>query len=146
MEYLDLLLYANLQRAVQTTATYQPSGKRVPADGFKLSSCPPLEELRPESNQRYAWTDIGYGRLFADYYQSVARYAPERKIWYIYDGKRWTADIGNLQVMELCKALADKLLAYALSITDERQRKAFLESVCKWQVRRNRETVALPHG
>jgi phage/plasmid-associated DNA primase len=59
----------------------------------------------------------------------------------IYDGRRWVPDIGNLQVMELCKALADQLIVYALTLPDEHQRTTFLDCCRKWQVRRNRETI-----
>ena len=70
----------------------------------------------PETNDRYAWTDIGNGNLFADWYENKARYVPERKRWYIYNGRVWEPDSGNLKAMELCKDLADALAVYALSI------------------------------
>lgn len=44
---------------------------------------------------------------------------PERKRWYIYNGRVWEPDSGNLKAMELCKDLADALAVYALSIQDE---------------------------
>lgn len=97
--------------------------------------------LHPETNDRYGWHDIGNGNLFADWFRDRARYVPERKKWFIYNGKIWEPDTGNLRVMELCKKLADKLAVYALSIPDERQRSDYLGFVQRWQRRNYRETV-----
>ena len=65
---------------------------------------------------------------------------PERKKWYIFDGKRWVADIGGLKAMELAKELSDALIVYTASIRDETRRTAFLEVCKKWVQRRFRET------
>lgn len=111
------------------------------SDADALTLCETLHNLHPENNPRYQWTDIGAGRLFADIFQRKARYVPERKVWYCYDGKRWVADIGNLKAMEFCKMLADALMVYALKIEDERARNAYLDYCRKWQLRRNRETI-----
>ena len=100
-----------------------------------------LTELQPESNEKYRWTDNGNGRLFADVFKDKARYVPERKKWYCFDGTRWCEDVGSLKVMELCKKLADNLLKYALTITDEHKRTEFIKHCNKWQIRRNRETI-----
>ena len=94
--------------------------------------------LKPESNERYKWTDIGAGRLFADLYKNIARYVPERGKWFVYDGKRWYPDTGQMKVMELAKQFADSMVVYCLSIQDERLRKAFLEYCTKWQNRGRR--------
>ena len=100
-----------------------------------------LHSFRPEANPRYPSTDIGNSRLFSDYYKRVARYIPERKMWFIYNGKRWEPDIAGLDAMELCKKLADELLVYALKIGDEQVRKDFIDKCKKWQIRRMRETI-----
>lgn len=73
-----------------------------------------LEKLVPEGNPRYTVTYIGNSNLFADHYRDIARYVPERKMWYILTGKMWEPDIGNLQAMELCKRLADELVILRL--------------------------------
>ena len=99
-----------------------------------------LLDLNPESNRRYRNGDLGSGRLFADVFKGIARFVPERKMWYIYDGIRWVPDIGSLKAMELCKDLADALTLYATAIADEGVRTAFLEVCKKWQQRRYRET------
>ncbi|NBJ88633.1 hypothetical protein [Acutalibacter sp. 1XD8-36] len=100
-----------------------------------------LEKLAPESNPRYTVTDIGNSNLFADYYRDIARYVPERKMWYIFTGKLWEPDIGNLQAMELCKKLADELVIYALSLPDGRDRNEYRKAVERWQIRHYREII-----
>lgn len=100
----------------------------------ELSGTDLLDTLRPESNPRYHGTDIGNGRLYSDYYSRVARYVPERKLWYVFQGKRWAPDIGGLNAMQLCKKLADQLMAYALRIPDEQLRKDFIDQSKKWQL------------
>ena len=131
-----------IQKALSgVTDFYKPLGKKTSAlEDFAPGECT-LTKLRPEGNDLYPWTDIGASRLFADYFKSVARYVPERKLWYCYEGGIWVPDTGNLKVMEYCKSLANQLLIYAVSIQDERQRNAFIDYCRKWQVRRYRETV-----
>ena len=100
-----------------------------------------LQNLHPNDNNRYNWSDNGAGRLFADIYKAVARYVPERKSWYFYDGTRWAVDTGNLRVMELCKELADALTLFALGIRNEQDRKMYMDYCSKWQIRGVRLTV-----
>lgn len=100
-----------------------------------------LADLHPEKNERYAWNDIGSGNLFADWYRDAARYVPERKKWFVYSGRVWEPDTGNLRAMELCKKLADNLAIYALSLPEGSVRDDYREFVNRWQVRRNRETI-----
>ncbi|MCI9506134.1 MAG: hypothetical protein HFF62_06015 [Oscillospiraceae bacterium] len=110
------------------------------ADWFEPGSVT-LADLHPENNRRYGWNDIGNGNLFADWYKNEARYVPERKKWFVYNGKAWNPDIGNLRVMEMCKCLADQLAIYALSLEDEQKRQGYLKFVGSWQRRSNRETI-----
>ena len=100
-----------------------------------------LQQTQPENNRNYPWTDIGGGRLFADCFQRIVRYVPERKCWYKYDGGVWAADPGNLFTMERCKGLANDLIRYALTITDEQRKQEYLKYCTKWQNRNVRETI-----
>ncbi|MEY8233809.1 phage/plasmid primase, P4 family [Oscillospiraceae bacterium 50-16] len=100
-----------------------------------------LSDLHPEKNDRYGWNDIGNGNLFADWYKDLARYVPERKKWFVYNGKVWEPDPGNLRTMELCKRLADALVLYALGLPDGALRDDYRDFVERWQKRYNRETV-----
>ena len=124
-----------------TTSFYSPDGGKKDDAAEDFESAITLDEMSPVDNSRYDWNDIGMGNLFADYYKDIARYSPERKAWYIFDGTIWRHDPGNLATMELCKRLAEALVSYALSIKDERQRTDYIKFVSKLQIRRNRETV-----
>ena len=95
----------------------------------------------PEMNPRYPCTDLGGGNLFADFFQAVARYLPQRGQWFVYSGKLWQPDPGGLEVMQLCKQLADALLGYAGTLLDHREREEYRRFAEKWQNRRYRETV-----
>lgn len=128
-----------LEKAVRSCTAFYTPVITNPAEDFN-DVLQKLEELAPLDNPRYRGGDIGYGRLFADVFKDIARFVPERKKWYVYDGKRWIADIASLAIMELGKDLADSLLIYAASIQDEDRRKSFLDSSKRWQQRRFRET------
>lgn len=117
------------QRQTEKITAITPNGPRTLAD------------LQPDRNSRYGWHDLGNGNLFSDWFQNVARYVPERKKWFIYNGRVWEPDTGNLRAMELCKKLADDLAVYALSIQDEKRRTDYLDFVRHWQRRNYRETI-----
>ena len=112
-----------IQNAVNSTGTgYDPQAHfRRKAEKITVKTTTgkiKLADLHPDKNDRYEWSDIGNGNLFADWYKERARYSPERKRWFIYNGQVWEPDTGNLRAMELCKKLADDLTIYALSIPD----------------------------
>lgn len=132
---------ATLHRAVSSTSDfYSPVRKSSATEDFDCLA-DTLVEFHPESNNRYPWNDIGFGRLFADVFRSKLRYIPERKTWFHYQDGVWKEDVGNLHAMEHCKALADALCRHTLTIHDERIRNDFLKQYSKWQNRHTRETV-----
>lgn len=101
--------YGNLtirNAIARTTEFYKPVDVRNARENFNELAIR-LTEFMPESNRLYKEGDLGNGRLFADVFKDIARYVPERKKWFIYDGTRWVADIGSLKAMELAKDLAD---------------------------------------
>lgn len=131
-----------IQKAIRDTRqVYDPQAFFLRRNEELAAMAAKLAEWHPERNNRYGKNDIGNGYLFADYYKDIARYSPERKKWYVYDGRVWQPDTGNLMVMELCKRLADALFMYAVSIENDGQRKEYLEFAGKWQARPKRETV-----
>ena len=104
-----------LTKAVKNcTAFYSPM--LVSAEEVFNDILQKLTEFNLLENKRYRSGDIGYGRLFADVFKTIARYVPERKKWFVYDGKRWVPDIANLKIMELGKDLADAMLLYTSTI------------------------------
>mgnify|MGYP000952643638 FL=1 len=131
---------STFERAVNScTSFYKPARITYAADDFNNISGQ-LQDFDLLNNPRYRFGDIGFGRLFADVYKDICRFVPERKKWYVFNGKYWQADVGNLKAMELCKSLADSLLQYALTINEEHLRTNLLKECGKWQQRRFRET------
>lgn len=130
-----------LEKAVGTCAKfYTPGHERVSAfEDFREDYG--LEALKPDTNPRYEWNDIGAGNLFADVFKSRLRYVPERKCWYWYDGSRWKQDVGNLRAMEMCKGLFEQLMVYAFRIQDERRREQYVKYVARWSGRGSRMTI-----
>ena len=67
-----------LTKAVKKcTAFYSPMLVSVEEDFNDILQ--KLTEFNLLENKRYRSGDIGYGRLFADVYKTIARYVPERK-------------------------------------------------------------------
>lgn len=133
--------HLTLIRAVeQTSVFYSPQPQRTDASvDFDLLA-ETIEKLDVANSTRYTWNDSGSGRLFADIFKDIARYVPERKKWFVYDGSRWIPDTGNLKTMELAKKLGDSLVKYALTIKDEHKRKGYLDYCRKWCNRSTRCT------
>ncbi len=131
--------YITLGKAISDTRdVYHPPKRNAIPNG---DGKPNLHKFKPEDNDRYCWADIGSGRLFGDYFKEVARFVPERKLWYCFDGKRWIPDLSALRVMEFCKTLADELLQYSHTIEDEKKKTSYMAYCLKWQRRVFRETI-----
>ena len=119
----------------KTLQLNDPGKKTVGRGGVSLL------DLRPEDNPRYPWADIGSGRLFADYFKSIARYVKERKTWYVFVGNIWEADTSSTEIPKLAKLLADDIKSYVDQIKDERTRTAYWDYCKKWMRCSFRETV-----
>jgi P4 family phage/plasmid primase-like protien len=128
-----------IQDVIERAKTMPPVEQQVRRG--EITVPPILYTLQPECAEFYRRTDIGNSNLFADFYKETVRYVPERKLWYVFDGKRWVQDTGNLRTMSLSKRLADILLVYAVDITDDDLKKKFIENCGKWQSRRTREII-----
>lgn len=128
-----------LHDTVEQAKDMPPIEQRIRRGKTKIP--PILYEMHLEDSEYYRRSDIGNGRLFADFYQDTVRYVSERNLWYVYDGKRWLPDHANQRTMALCKKLADILLVYAVDIADGVLKKEFYETYWKWQGRRIRETI-----
>jgi hypothetical protein len=128
-----------LRDAVEQAKAMPPVEQQVRRG--EITVPPLLYTIKPECVESYKRTDIGNSNLFADFYKDTVRYVPERKLWYVFDGKRWIPDIGNLRTMALCKKLADALMVYAIEIEDDDIKRKFIENCKKWQSRRTREII-----
>ena len=127
-----------LKKAVAHASEFYKPVSKIPATEDFDDIYNRLVEIDVVSNNRYPWNDNGSGRLFADIYRDIARFVPERKKWYIYDGTRWVPDVGGLKTMELAKALGDALIRYAITVKEEELRKQYLKYCTTWQARRQR--------
>lgn len=129
-----------LQKALmQTKEFYKPVKSNANTDfNDELQR---LIELNPADTTKYSWTDIGAGKLFADFYKAVLRYVPERRTWFDYQAGTWSADIGGLKAMRRCMELANLLHLYALEIKDEHQRKSYMDYSKRWQTHGYRVNV-----
>lgn len=72
--------------------TYIPYYKRSASDDFAKDKLGKFQAMKPLKTKHYACTDIGNSNLFADYYESIARFVPERKMWFIYNGQAKESD------------------------------------------------------
>ena len=127
-----------LKKAVAHASEFYKPVSKIPATEDFDDIYNRLVEIDVVSNNRYPWNDNGSGRLFADIYRDIARFVPERKKWYIYDGTRWIPDVGGLKTMELAKALGDALIRYAITVKEEELCKQYLKYCTTWQARRQR--------
>ena len=117
---------------------YTPIPKLDPKYEFNAER---LREMGFPLSKKYPWTDIGAGRLFADFYKDLLRYVPERNSWYFYQDGIWSADTGNLKAMKLCMDLANLLHILALDIEDRLKRDAYIKFSNRWQARSYRVNV-----
>ncbi|MBQ9516877.1 MAG: DNA primase [Eubacterium sp.] len=80
-----------------------------------------------------------YAKVFASVFYCEARYVPERKAWFVYDGIRWQHDLGGLKVMEKSKQIAYCLVQYAMDKYGEDY--DYIKRAVRWHKRRFRETL-----
>ena len=100
-----------------------------------------LIAINPSDTTKYPWTDIGAGKLFADFYKEILRYLPERRSCFYYEDGTWSTDTGGLKAMQLCMELANLLHLYVLEIKDEHQRKTYMDYSKRWQTHGYRVNV-----
>lgn len=95
----------------------------------------------PEKRQRYGMNDIGAGNLFADVYKNVSRFVPEANMWYVYDGRVWTPDVGGAVVAQQAKDLTDYMLDCRKFIEDDSTEEIWVKFVSGRMKRNARETM-----
>lgn len=120
------------------SADYRPSGKVERSDGVGRA-VEFLERVDAFHNARYSRDDIGSGYLLADYLKPFGRPSPESKGWKVYDGRRWSADVGAVAVASAAKDLSRALAVYASKLPDH-EMKACLDWAGRWSKANNRKT------
>lgn len=81
------------------------------ASGLKSLAMCIDEAYNSPVNSRYVWTPIGISNLFADIFSRIVRYATDRNMWFVFNGKCWTEDRG--EVMEFCKSFTEEVQEYS---------------------------------
>lgn len=134
--------YGNLtiMKAVGNMKNFYKPVKTNPSGDFN-DELQMLITLNPSDTLKYPWTDIGAGKLFADFYIETLRYVPERRAWFCYSDGTWSTDTGGLKAMRYCMELANLLHLYALEIKDEHQRKSYMDYAKRWQTHGYRVNV-----
>lgn len=74
------------------------SADRVLADVAAFTRLPP---------GAFAASDSGNARRFTHLYGNIVRYAADSKMWYVWAGSRWRADVGDLTVLGLTLGVAN---------------------------------------
>lgn len=100
-----------------------------------------LASFHPERHYRYGWHDLGSGNLFSDWSKGRAVYVKDRKRWFVFNGRAWEPDIGDMAVTHMCKQLAQDLTRYALSLEEETLKASYLKFVSKWMGHCYREII-----
>ena len=108
-----------------------------------------IVQMHPEQNMPgekaipYTWDEAGFSSVFAELYMSEARYCPEMKCWYAYNGERWIRDEGSLEVSSKIKEFYKILLVYALYCVpkEDSVHDAFLKLVNRMGDRRWRDRL-----
>jgi len=98
-----------VRRIAKSVSRYQPAQ-------------PPTTE-----EYRYTLTDRGNGARFADRYKGKVFYCPERKLWAVYNGKRWEWDQGVIKTMQLAKDTAIDMYREAANESDDNKRKVLVD-------------------
>ena len=111
--------------------------KDNPLDGQLL-----INQINPfDKPSRYTWDALGLRLLFADTYKDVARYVPESKEWYVYNGKVWQKDVGGLYVQRFAVDLIEHLLDCRKNIKDEQLQEVWLRFITNNMAKKHRDVI-----
>jgi len=94
-----------------------------------------------ETTQRYSMDDMGAGNFFADVYKNLARFVPEAKMWYIYNGQVWQPDECNVKVSQFAKNLVYYMHECLKYISDSNQSKAWHKFVSSLGRKQSRDSM-----
>lgn len=98
-----------------------------------------LEQINAYKN--YSHDEKGLGELFADIYKDKCRYNTTTKCWFIYNGRIWEEDKGNLNVSRYAKELSKCLLQYAKDIKYSQYKETYINFMKKLGNLNKRKTM-----
>lgn len=94
-----------------------------------------------ENSTGYTWDEMGLADLFMLLYKDKLLYCKEAKSWYVYDGKRWAQDLGNLQANEKMKEFFSLMFIYCDELKETEVTKAYTKTVHKFSTKTYREKI-----
>ena len=77
------------------------------------------EETNEKRSVPYTWDEAGMSEVFSEVYMKEARFCPQTKCWYAYNGKWWEKDDGSLIVSSKIKEFRNILMVYAKWVIPE---------------------------
>lgn len=80
-----------------------------------------IRNAHPHFSNDYSWSELSMTELFVDCYKENARYCPEAKSWYTYNGSIWIKDTQALLVMDKLQEFVKLLNIYASDLDDSEQ-------------------------
>lgn len=100
-------------------------------------------EIDPFKSNEYRWDEIGVSEMFSEVFKESTLYCPEAKSWYVYDGKRWVKDVGDLETMDRLITFTKLLNLYAneLSSADDSVLEKYKKFLSKLSDRRVRDRI-----
>lgn len=96
-----------------------------------------LENMLNDYDISFLNNDIGVSKIFFKCFEKKIVYVIEPKCWYVYNGKYWVKDDGNLFLMELIKLF---VLAYT-QYTENLKEKELTKYTKKLYSRTRRESL-----
>jgi putative DNA primase/helicase len=77
------------------------------------------ESYDPSLTQEPRNTDAGNAIRFAKMWYQDVIYVPEAKAWYVWNGKAWAEDKGDVEMLRMAKRTIDRLFVTAAAQTDQ---------------------------
>ena len=114
----------NIEETDSTTSN-QYSNSKAP---FKNPNRHPISEFPLENYLEllsHQYGDMDVAELFGILYKNKMHYVPEKKTYYIFNGKKWVPDIEHIQVKSYSKDFVKSILAYILEHDKENTEEIF---------------------
>jgi putative DNA primase/helicase len=102
-----------------------------PTTGTALATQPTIEVMPPDCGEmevgdyydNITCTDLANGKRLARFCGNDLCYVVDRKAWFVWDGKRWAEDTGNVRVMRCSKEIAKAIFSEADTYDEEKAKK-----------------------
>lgn len=121
---IDSKLPINIEETDSKTSNQHPNSETPFINPDKRpNSKVPLENYLELLSHQYG--DMDVAELFGILYKNKMHYVPEKKTYYIFNGKKWIPDIEHIQVKSYSKDFVKSILAYILEHDRENTEEIF---------------------